>query len=199
MNISERVSLAIVRMMIFGAATALTGRDGVIMQDEAWTILNSDPKEIERLGRLARSQRVLPILFSQDISGAVKAGLKGFISRGFIGPIGDEVEARAAMDLFGIEETPERISRITAKATTDSYGMDEFAAPNYNSMQALRDPRTREVLRGSVWLYSDLAGRVIPVECTVPRDFLDLISTNALDMDAKAAAKAAAAASGQAA
>jgi Mrp family chromosome partitioning ATPase len=186
LDISQRVSLSLVRMMLFGSATALTGRDGVIMQDEAWTILNADPKEVERLGRLARSQRVLPILFSQDISGAVRAGLQGFISRGFIGPIGDPVEARAALDLFGIEATPERMARVTAPGTTDSYGTDEFAAPNWNSMKALRDPRTRETLRGSVWLYSDLAGRVIPVECTIPPEFLKLASTNAADIDSRA-------------
>jgi len=185
LDISQRVSLSLVRMMLFGSATALTGRDGVIMQDEAWTILNADPKEVERLGRLARSQRVLPILFSQDISGAVRAGLQGFISRGFVGPIGDPVEARAALDLFGIEATDERMARVTAPGTTDSYGTDEYAAPNWNSMKALRDPRTRETLRGSVWLYSDLAGRVIPVECTIPAGFLALASTNAADMDAR--------------
>lgn len=185
LDISQRVSLSLVRMMLFGSATALTGRDGVIMQDEAWTILNADPKEVERLGRLARSQRVLPILFSQDISGAVRAGLQGFISRGFVGPIGDPVEARAALDLFGIEATDERMARVTAPGTTDSYGTDEYAAPNWNSMKALRDPRTRETLRGSVWLYSDLAGRVIPVECTIPASFLALASTNAADMDAR--------------
>lgn len=189
-DISQRISLALVRMMIFGSATALTGRDGVIMQDEAWTILNADPKEVERLGRLARSQRVLPILFSQDISGAVRAGLQGFISRGFVGPIADPVEATAALDLFGIEATPERLARITAPATTDSYGTDEFAAPNWLSMKALRDPRTREVLRGSVWYYSDLSGRVIPVECTIPAPFLALASTNAADIDARATAAA---------
>lgn len=186
-DLSQRTAIALVRMMIFGSATALTGRDGIILQDEAWTILNSDPKEVERLGRLARSQRVLPILFSQDISGAVRAGLKGFISRGFIGPIGDEVEAMAALDLFGIEATPERMARITASATTDSYGADEFAAPNWNSMKALRDPRTRETLRGSVWLYSDLSGRVIPIEVVIPPAFLQLASTNARDLDARAA------------
>tara|TARA_R110002051_G_scaffold60546_9_gene110900 strand:- start:12438 stop:14780 length:2343 start_codon:yes stop_codon:yes gene_type:complete len=188
LDISQRVSLSLVRMMLFGSATALTNRDGVIMQDEAWTILNADPKEVERLGRLARSQRVLPILFSQDISGAVRAGLQGFISRGFVGPIGDPVEARAALELFGIEATDERMSRITAAGTTDSYGMDDFAAPNWASMKALKDPRTREVLRGSVWLYSDLSGRVIPVECTIPADFLKKASTNAADIDARAAA-----------
>ena len=186
-DLSQRTAIALVRMMIFGSATALTGRDGIILQDEAWTILNSDPKEVERLGRLARSQRVLPILFSQDISGAVRAGLKGFISRGFIGPIGDEVEAMAALDLFNVEATPERMARITASATTDSYGTDELAAPNWNSMKSLRDPRTREVLRGSIWLYSDLAGRVIPVEVVVPPAFLQIASTNAVDLDARAA------------
>ncbi len=182
-NIPQRVSLALVRMMIFGAATALTGRDGVIFQDEAWTILNADPKEVERLGRLARSQRVLPILFSQDISGAAKAGLAGYISRGFVGPITDPDEALAAMQLFGIEPTPERMARVTASATMDAYGNDELAAPNYNSMKALRDPRTRKVLRGSVWMYSDLSGRVIPVECVIPPEFLRVASTNALDID----------------
>lgn len=185
-DLSQRTAVALVRMMIFGSATALSGRDGVILQDEAWTVLNSDPKEVERLGRLARSQRVLPILFSQDISGAVRAGLKGFISRGFIGPIGDEVEAIAAMDLFGIEPTAERLERITASATMDSYGTDEFAVPNWNSMKALRDPRTREVVRGSVWLYSDLAGRVIPVEVVIPPAFLALASTNSVDLDSRA-------------
>jgi hypothetical protein len=192
LDISQRVSLALVRMMIFGSATALTGRDGVILQDEAWTILNADPKEVERLGRLARSQRVLPILFSQDVSGAIRAGLKGFISRGFVGPIADENEALAALDLFGIEATPARLARIMAPATTDSYGTDEYAAPNWSSMKALRDPRTRETLRGSVWLYSDLAGRVIPVECVIPPAFLKLASTNSTDMDARNAEAAAA-------
>ena len=185
MDISQRVSLALVRMMLFGSATALTNRDGVIMQDEAWTILGSGAKEVERLGRLARSQRVLPILFSQDISGAVNAKLAGYISRGFVGPISDPVEARAAMELFGIEATDERLARLTASATMDSFGRDEFAAPNWNSMKALRDPRSKEVLRGSVWLYSDLSGRVIPVECTIPPGFLKLASTNAADLDAR--------------
>ena len=192
MDLSQRISLAVVRMMLFGAATALTGRDGVILQDEAWTILNTDPKEVERLGRLARSQRVLPILFSQDISGAVRAGLQGFISRGFVGPIADPVEARAALELFGIEETEERMARITAGATTDSYDTNQLAAPNWNSMKALRDPRTREVIRGSVWLYSDLSGRVIPVEASIPPAFLALASTNAGDLDARAQAARAA-------
>lgn len=188
-SLNARIGLSVVRMMIFGSAMALTGRDGVILQDEAWTILNADPGEVERLGRLARSQRVLPILFSQDISGAVRSGLTGFISRGFIGPIGDETEAKAALDLFKIEATPERMARITAKATIGAIG-DEQVAPNWNSMKALRDPDTRKTLRGSVWLYSDLAGRVVPVECTIPEPFLKLASTNAADLDERAAAAA---------
>ncbi|WP_243564151.1 hypothetical protein [Curtobacterium sp. VKM Ac-2922] len=145
------------------------------------------------LGRLARSQRVLPTLFSQDISGAAKAGLAGYISRGFVGPIIDEKEALAAMELFGIEPTPERMARVTASATMAAYGNDEYAAPNYNSMKALRDARTRKVLRGSVWMYSDLSGRVIPVECVIPPEFLRVASTNAVDLDAreKAAGQAA--------
>lgn len=188
-NLFQRVALCVVRMMIFGSAMALTGRDGVILQDEAWTILNADPGEVERLGRLARSQRVLPILLSQDISGAVRAGLSGFISRGFIGPIGDEEEAIAACKLFRVEPTPERLARITAKASIGAIG-EEQTAPNWESMKSLRDPATRKVLRGSVWLHSDLAGRVVPVECTIPEAFLRLASTNAADIDSRGAVAA---------
>lgn len=61
-SFEERVGLAMVRMMVFGSSMALTGRGGVIMLDEAHVFLNSNPREIQLLGRVARSQEVLPML-----------------------------------------------------------------------------------------------------------------------------------------
>lgn len=178
-NQQERIGVALVRMMVFGSAMALAGRDGVVMLDEAWVFLGAGRTEVERLGRLARSQRVLPMLFTQRVTDAVDAGLTGYISRGLILPIEDEAEARAACRLFRLEETPERIGRITAKATI---GSGAGVAPNWSSMRALVEPGTRRVLRGAVAIYVDLANRAIPVEVTVPPAFLALASTNAIDI-----------------
>ena len=155
------------------------------MLDEAWVFLGAGRSEVERLGRLARSQQVLPMLFTQRVSDAINAGLAGYISRGIIGPIEDVGEAYAACELFNIEPTQERIARITAKAEMGS--MDGGTAPNWNSMRALiqRDFRTGAVMkvhRGTIGIYADLSGRAIPVEITIPAAVLALASTNPEDI-----------------
>lgn len=176
----QRVALALVRMMVFGSAMALTNRNGTIHLDEAWVFLGAGKDEIERLGRLARSQRVLPELYTQRVSDALDAGLEGYISRGFILPIEDKAEAIAACKLFNLEPTSERIGRITAKQVM---GEGEDQTPNWNSMKALRDPETNKVLRGAIGIYCDLSGRAVPVEVVLPTEFLKKSSTNAKDID----------------
>jgi len=47
---------------------------------------------------------------------------------------------------------------------------------------ALRDPVTREVLRGAVFVYKDLHERAIPVEVVLPGEFLERASTNPADI-----------------
>lgn len=187
-SISQRISMALVRMMVFGSAMALTGRGGAVMLDEAWVFLGAGRSEVERLGRLARSQQVLPMLFTQRVTDALNAGLAGYISRGLILPIEDRAEAQAACELFGLEPTPERLGRITAKATMGS-SHSAAIAPNWNSMRALRDPATGRVLRGAVAIYADLSGRAIPVEVTLPEEFLMLASTNPEDIKRRLAAR----------
>lgn len=177
-SLGQRISLALVRMMVFGSQMALAGRDGVVVLDEAWIFLSAGKTEVERLGRLARSQRVLPMLFTQRVTDATDAGIEGYISRGIIGPIQDEKEALAACRLFRIEATPGRLARITAPARTGN-------APNWGSMSALIDPVTRQVERGSVWLYADLHQRVVPVEIVLPDPFLRRVSTNKAEIDAR--------------
>lgn len=180
-NIQQRIAAALVRMMIFGSAMALTGRAGVVMLDEAWVFLGAGASEVQRLGRLARSQQVLPLLFTQRVTDALNAGLAGFISRGIILPIEDKDEATAACELFKLEPTPERIAKITAKGTKSSTN-DKAQVPNWDSMRALRDPQTGEVLRGSIAIYSDMHGRAVPVENTLSVEFLELASTNPEDI-----------------
>lgn len=184
--LTERVGLARLKMMVYGSASALTGRQGVVFFDEAWVFLGAGRSEMERLGRLARSQQVLPVLLTQRISDAVDAGMTNYISRGVILGINDPGEARAACELFGLEPTPSRLGRITAKGVR---GQGGEAAPNWNSMRALREPGTKKMLRGSIGIYVDLAGRAVPTEISVPEWFGRLASTNPDDVRARKAAQ----------
>jgi len=181
-SIGQRIAMALVRMMVFGTAMALTGREGVILMDEFWVFLGAGRSEVERLGRLARSQGVLPIGFTQRVTDAINAGLTGYISRGWIGPIQDENEAVAACELFKIEPTRERLARITAKASIGGTSSGSGAAPNWRSMRALIDPLSRKVLRGAIFIYIDLDGRSVPVEVTIPEELMIASSTNPEDI-----------------
>jgi len=204
-SIGQRIAMALVRMMVFGTAMALTGREGVILMDEFWVFLGAGRSEVERLGRLARSQGVLPIGFTQRVTDAINAGLTGYISRGWIGPIQDENEAAAACELFKIEPTRERLARITAKASIGGTVSGAGAAPNWRSMRALIDPLTRKVLRGAIFIYVDLDGRSVPVEVTIPEELMIKASTNPEDIrrrvraerESEAAADAAASGEGR--
>ncbi|MHB1974102.1 MAG: ATP-binding protein [Acidimicrobiales bacterium] len=190
-TLQQRIALALVRMMVFGSAMALNKRRGVIMLDEGWVFLSAGRTEVERLGRLARSQQVLPIFLTQRVTDALNAGLAGYISRGLILPLRDEQEAIAACQLFKLEPTPERIGRITANATVGATTATEVGGPNWYSMRALRDPATRKVLRGTVGIYCDLDGRAVPVEIKIPDEFLAATSTNPEDIERRERAEAA--------
>lgn len=195
-SIGQRVAVALVRMMVYGSAMALTGRRGVLHLDEAWVALTGGAAEVERLGRLARSQEVFPILYTQRVSDAVNAGLTGYISRGLIMAIADPDEARAACELFKLEPDGYRMTRITDAATKDGGDTNVNGAPNWNSLRALRvpdpdNPGAFKTLRGAVGIYKDLAGRAVPVVINLPPDFLEMSSTNTADLRRKAERKAA--------
>src|SRR5699024_5841664 len=61
LGLTQRVSSALIRMLVFGSAEALRGRRGVLMLDEAWVFLGAGAEEMERLGRLSRSLELFPI------------------------------------------------------------------------------------------------------------------------------------------
>lgn len=181
MNPIQRASLALIRMMIFGSSMALTGRNGVLHADEAWTFLKAGKEEIERLGRLARSQGVLPILYTQRVTDATDQALQNYISRGLILGIRDMDEAEAACELFGLDPTPDRLTRITAGSTKGGSVGEEGGIPNFQSLRPLRDSEGK-VIRGSVAIYSDLSGdRANTVEIKIPQWFFSKSSTNTRD------------------
>lgn len=185
----QRLAVALVRMMVFGSAMALSGRSGVLHFDEAWVAMIGGADEVERLGRLARSQDVFPILYTQRVSDAVSGNLVGYISRGLVLAIKDPIEARAACELFGMEATDERLSRIMADDKLGGGSDTQQGKANYNSLRALfeydeKGKRGRN-LRGSVGYYKDLEGRVCPVVIDLPPWFLKISSTNVDDIKAR--------------
>jgi hypothetical protein len=179
----QRMAVATVKMMFTGAGMALTGRDGVLHQDEAWIVTGTTPEEAERAGRLARSQRFLPVFYSQDLTGAISAGLVNHVSRVAIGPLDDPIQAHAALEIARLEATPDRISRITAKKSMGATGDD--VTPNWHSLRPLYEPGTRKNLRGTVFIVSDLSGRAVPVEVKLSEGFLARASTNRIDVDSR--------------
>ena len=183
-SLGQRAALALIRMMVFGSASALAGRGGGFIElDEAWTFLDGGAGEMDRLGRVARSQQVLPCLFTQRVTDALNARLEGYISRLAIGPITDPDEARAACQLAKLDPA-KYLERITTPGTVGGTSQSG-ETPNWKSMRALRDPVTREVLRGAVFLYKDLHERAIPVEVTLPAEFLARASTNPAEIAAR--------------
>src|SRR5699024_11717416 len=98
------------------------------------------------------------------------AGIDENIAGGFILGL-KRKEAKAACQILQLEPTEERLGRITAKKTIGGVGQGGLK-PNWNSMRALHEPGTDTLVRGSVALYADIHGRVVPVEVTVAPSFL---------------------------
>ena len=178
MSPTQRIATTVIKMVLTSSMAAMAGRDGVMHLDEAWVVLGSEPAEVDQIGRLARSMRVLPILYTQKCSDAVAAGIGSYVSRVVILALEDEIEAQAACKLANLTPTPERIDRITSKA-----------AGTRNTLRAVKNPDTNKVVRGSVGWYVDLAGRAVTTEIVIPPEFLAQASTNATDMDTRKAAK----------
>lgn len=179
MNPSQRIATTVIKMVLTSSMAAMAGRDGVMHLDEAWIVLGSEPAEVDQIGRLARSLRVLPILYTQKCSDAVKAGIGSYISRVVILALEDDVEAHAACELANLSPTQDRIDRITNKTTSSR-----------NTLRAMKNPDTGKVTRGSVGWYVDLDGRAVTTEIVLPADFLAAASTNATDMDLRKATSA---------
>ena len=112
---AERISLAAIRLVTRAALEILVASGGgVLVVDEAWTFLNSAEglAALQQLGREGRSQNLLPIFATQRIADLLRDGvdMSSYISRVMVMKLTDEVEARAALQLCGLEATDSRIA-----------------------------------------------------------------------------------------
>ena len=194
MDLSQRITVTLIRNIVYGSMAAIRMRQGVLLLDEAWVFTMAGGSELQTMGRLARSMQLLPVLFTQKVTDALDAGLRNWLSRSIVLPIEEESEAIAACKLAGVEPDAPRLARIMAGATVGDEGPDADA-PNWDSMRALykpvldpvtgtpvRDPKSgrikRRNVRGTIGLYTDVKKRSCPVEVTLSRDLLQAISTN---------------------
>ena len=165
------------RMMIRAATTALAGRSGIIHLDEAWVVELLAKGETNQLGRLARQMDVFPILYNQTPSTAVEAKVENYISSGFLGYLKSEAEATAGLKLLGMEGNDLVRRRVLTPRGDGSGGT------NWGSLQHLYAPGGgRKVIRGSVFYHADSLGRIGATEIVLPKQFLDLASTNPDDI-----------------
>lgn len=166
---------ATVRLMVYGSSAAFRNRKAVVFFDEAWTFLQGGPAEMEKLGRLARVYDFLPIMMTQRVTDATNAGVENYISRVITLPL-HETEGAAACKILGIKPTRDRLKRMAIQKPTDG------RPASWNSMHAIVDPHTREVKRGTIGWYRDLAGDAMTFEAKIPDWFVRLASSNRDDM-----------------
>jgi hypothetical protein len=168
-NLSQRVSVAALRLLVFGAAYALRRRKGVLIFDEAWTFFSGDAGgEMDRLGRLAASQDFLPVALTQKVTDITSAGMHNYVSRVLALALPRD-EAYAACQMLGVEPTDARIGAFTADPEFDY------------SLKAHIEKGTRRVLRPARCFYRDLDGRVTQVRIEIPPDMVTEFSTNPED------------------
>ena len=190
-SITARVQKWVIRLMVLCGMASLRGKDSVLVLDEAHVALGDGSGEVfQQIGRLARQWRCLPILASQRSAEFVKAELQGFISRAIVLAMSDKganipgtlSEAQAVLRLVDQPEGGSFHKRMGQPAVLDA----KTNAPNYDSLYALRDPKTGKVIRGSVAFFVDtIKNNVTPVEIKLPPALFELMTNRASDVDRK--------------
>ena len=170
-ELEMRSSIAAVRLLTRAALEQMFQHGGgVLVLDEAHVFLGSQEGRaiIQRLGREGRSQQILPVLATQRISDVLAEGVDmgSYMGRVLVMKMTDDVEARAALKLCGLEDTDERLN-----------------------MMRMFGPVRGE--RGSYAFYRDLQDRCSLVGIgPIPADIAQLFSTNPLDRAERAKALA---------
>jgi hypothetical protein len=110
----QRVALSAIRLVSRASLEILNrAGGGLFILDEAWTFLGSSAglAMLQQLGREGRSLNILPIFATQRVADLIKDGvnLEGYLSRVFVMKLMEEREAKAALQLCGLEATPQWI------------------------------------------------------------------------------------------
>jgi hypothetical protein len=183
MNLSDKINLYVIRMILLAAMHALSGRQGVIFLDEGWVFLMGGKALMEMLGRLARSLGVTIVLGDQRVQQSSQ--LSDFVSGGYVlalkgKPVEGEPNSVLAFKTFELDpDWHGRAHRASLSLTIDGTPEDQASETTFNweSLRALVDPVTRRVARGSVAYFKDLYGRCPTVEILLPSEFVKVAST----------------------
>jgi hypothetical protein len=114
---AERIALAAIRLVTRASLEILmVSGGGVLIVDEAWTFLSHSEglAALQQLGREGRSLNILPIFATQRVDDLIREGvnMESYISRVMVMELREERDAVAALQLCGLEPTPERIRWI---------------------------------------------------------------------------------------
>lgn len=120
---SQRVSIAAMSLLTRASLNILANASGgVLVVDEAWTFLSSSEglAALQALGRLGRSQNILPVFATQRVDDLLRSGvdMESYLSRVLIMKLEDPREARAAFELVRLEATEERVKWLLEAAPT---------------------------------------------------------------------------------
>ncbi|KAA8826982.1 Hint domain-containing protein [Bifidobacterium myosotis] len=163
------------RMAALGASCLVIGRNGVVVVDEAWSLLQDrfGQSVVNRMGRLARDQHYVVMMLSQKADEFVNAGVEDFVGKVYVLAIGARNEgagrdsqAQAACRLANQPLD----GRMHARMMHDRYLDPDSRAPDWESLYPLKDPKTGDLLRGSVaYMQVGDAASAIPVEIRIDR------------------------------
>lgn len=193
-TVTGRIQQWLLRMTVLGAGTAVQGRDGMVVLDEAWVAMGKgkgSSKTLEEWTRMARSKRFTPVLCTQKVQEFIDSGLTGGISRALLLSLDDPDEsdgnpspARQAMRLLQIDDKSGRMKYRMSQGATKNNGK-----PNANSLKTLRienkETGKKVTVRGAVGYWIDNRKPPIPVEIVIPPALLKQISTTATDVIAR--------------
>lgn len=163
------------RMAALAASCLVIGRNGAVVIDEAWSLLQDrfGQSIVNRMGRLARDQHYAVMMLSQKADEFVDAGIADFVGKVYILAIGARNEgggrdsqAQAACRLANQPLD----GRMHARMMHDKYLDPDSRAPDWESLYPLRDPETGELLRGSVaYVQMGDAASAIPVQVRIDK------------------------------
>jgi hypothetical protein len=165
---NEKIALAALRLVTRASLEMLREGGGVMVLDEAWTFLGHPDGQamLQQLGRESRSMNILPVFATQRVADIISRDMEGYLSRVFCFSSREEREARAALELCGLEPTDSQLSWL--RNCGPVRGDDETPA------------------RPPMALHRDLKGRHGAVVLgPVPERARIAFSTNLLDREAR--------------
>ena len=156
-------------MAALGASCLVIGRNGAVVIDEAWSLLQDrfGRSVVDRMGRLARDQHYMVMMLSQKADEFVDAGIEDFVGKVYVLAVGarNEGSGRDSQAQAACRLANQPLDgRMHARMMHDRYVDPDSRAPDWESLYPLRDPETGGLLRGSVaYLQVGDAASAIPV------------------------------------